>query len=314
MKLGDFPTPIDRVETPHGALWVKREDLASPIYGGNKVRRLEGIFDEARAAGKSRLVTLGAVGSHHVLATAIYGAREGFTVEAYLVAQPRTSFARENIVCALAHGLVAHAVPMPLLVRAPLRALRKKDAFYIPLGGSSLAGALACANIARELPADGDAYDWVVTACGSGGTAAGIAAGLALRAAQGERVRTRVLAVVIADPAFAIPVRTKVLASRAARALGATPRAARERLVFDRRELGRGYGYGTERGAQAGEMARALGLAVEPTYTEKSFAAALALQQREPDARILFLQTRAPTPLVSDASRTLPRAIDALLR
>ena len=57
-----------------GALWVKRDDRSSELYGGNKVRKLELLLGAARDAGKSRVVTLGAVGSHQVVATAIYGA------------------------------------------------------------------------------------------------------------------------------------------------------------------------------------------------------------------------------------------------
>ena len=56
-------------------MWVKRDDLTSPIYGGNKVRKLERLIPEALARGKKRIITVGAVGSHHVLATAVFAGR-----------------------------------------------------------------------------------------------------------------------------------------------------------------------------------------------------------------------------------------------
>ena len=43
-SLGDLPTPVEELGStlglPEGMLWVKRDDLTSPIYGGNKVRKL----------------------------------------------------------------------------------------------------------------------------------------------------------------------------------------------------------------------------------------------------------------------------------
>jgi hypothetical protein len=58
-------------------LWVKRDDLSGEAYGGNKVRKLEFVLAEARRRGAGRLITAGAAGSHHALATAVYGGRLG---------------------------------------------------------------------------------------------------------------------------------------------------------------------------------------------------------------------------------------------
>ena len=41
MPLGRWPTPIRRLQLGSGDLPVKDEGQASPIYGGNKVRKLE---------------------------------------------------------------------------------------------------------------------------------------------------------------------------------------------------------------------------------------------------------------------------------
>src|SRR4051794_27425231 len=121
--LGTYPTPLEQL-APLG-LWVKRDDLVSPLYGGNKVRKLERFLGDARAAGKTRILTMGAAGSHQVVATALYGRREGFEVEAVLVPQPGTDHARRNLRVALAQGLepvVASSWPAgPALVATRLR-------------------------------------------------------------------------------------------------------------------------------------------------------------------------------------------------
>src|SRR5262245_61649799 len=85
LPLGRFPTAVARLDgllPPSVELWIKRDDESGVAYGGNKVRKLEFLLGEARARGARRLVTLGAIGSHHVLATAIYGKQAGFAVDA----------------------------------------------------------------------------------------------------------------------------------------------------------------------------------------------------------------------------------------
>ena len=105
MQIGVYPTPVQRLPGALGPgrdLWVKRDDLTSPRYGGNKVRKLERVLEDARARGVRKLVTVGAAGSHHVLATAIYAPDFGIEVEAVLVPQPRTMHVVDNLraICA----------------------------------------------------------------------------------------------------------------------------------------------------------------------------------------------------------------------
>ena len=54
MPLGRFPTPVARVEglVPASVeLWIKHDDQSGPVYGGNKVRKLEFLLAEAAARG-----------------------------------------------------------------------------------------------------------------------------------------------------------------------------------------------------------------------------------------------------------------------
>ena len=82
------PTPLvlaEEVSSSVGCeVWVKRDDQTHPRYGGNKVRKLAPLLADARARGVTHVLTLGAAGSHHVLATAVHGGAMGLTVEAAL--------------------------------------------------------------------------------------------------------------------------------------------------------------------------------------------------------------------------------------
>jgi len=316
--LGSYPTPVSRIGEH---LWVKRDDLTSALYGGNKVRKLELLLGAARDAGKTRILTLGAVGSHQVVATALYGAREGFTVDAILVSQPASPHAELNVRVALAHGLHALACPAWSLVPAYVASRWGSDAYFIPLGGSNALGSLGFVDAANELAAQVRAGelpepDVVVVALGSGGTAAGLAVGF-----EQAGLRTRVLGVAVAPPTAVLRHMARRLAQKTAAVAGLPVSAglrAAKRLDVEGKWIGRGYGHPTDEGRAATETASGLGLVLDPTYTAKAFACALATA-RSSDARgeVLYwhtLSTAPLAPLLGDAQLELPHAVAGLLR
>jgi D-cysteine desulfhydrase len=132
---------------------------------------------------------------------------------------------------------------------------------------------------------------------------AGIAAGLAL-----EGMKTRVLAVVVAEPPAIVAWTARRLAVRCVRHEGGAigSHAVRERITVDRRWLGRGYGFATPEGDQATEAARGVGLTLDPTYTAKTFAAALEAVAQARAPTILYwhtLSSASMAPLLADAPR-----------
>jgi 1-aminocyclopropane-1-carboxylate deaminase/D-cysteine desulfhydrase-like pyridoxal-dependent ACC family enzyme len=314
LSLGAFPTAVERVAGAPG-LWVKRDDAASPVYGGNKVRKLEYLLARAEARGKRRVVTMGAAGSHHVLATAVFARARGLAVTAVITSQPRTEHAAKNLRASV--GLGVEVVPawegsLPLQVLAAWG----PDAEIVPLGGSSPLGALGYVDAARELAAqiragECEEPEVCVVAAGSGGTAAGLAVGFAL-----ERLRTRVIGVSVARPVFVVDWGTRFLASRTAALVGADPAAVAERIAIDGAWVGRGYGHATEAGASAHAAARAHGLALDVTYTEKAFAAALAEVGRGRSTLYWHSLSSAPfDPLLrgAPAERALPAEVRSRL-
>jgi 1-aminocyclopropane-1-carboxylate deaminase/D-cysteine desulfhydrase-like pyridoxal-dependent ACC family enzyme len=319
--LGEYPTPVASLPTvslPGTAVWVKHDDVSAALYGGNKVRKLEYVLGDARARGASTLVTLGAVGSHHVLATATYGRRHGFHVRAVLIPQPATDHARANARAELAQGL--EAIPSRQIF-APLAIARAMgpSAYFVQVGGSSVLGAMGYVDGARELVAQARAGqlplpDLVVVTLGSGGTVAGLVAGLAL-----EEVHTRVLGVCVVDPPRVFIEYARLLARRCARAaggrLGAKELAAR--LETTTRFVGRGYGHATEEGRAAIRRAEQEGLTLDLTYTAKTFAALLSRVEAGREKNILFWHTLSSAPmepLLAGAPPKLPRELERLLR
>jgi 1-aminocyclopropane-1-carboxylate deaminase/D-cysteine desulfhydrase-like pyridoxal-dependent ACC family enzyme len=334
--LGIYPTPVERVDSlcSEGVeLWIKRDDLTHPVYGGNKVRKLEHLLAHARAAGAKRVVTIGAAGSHHVLATTYFARQAGIDVEAVLVPQPRSAHASEVLRAGLGLGL--RALPVRSWAGAALvlasRALG--GSYLLTVGGSSTVGAGGYVQAARELATqvrEGvlPEPDVCIVALGSGGTAAGLAAGFAA-----ERMKTRVVGICVANPVWAVKLATRWLTLACARRAGppadqpadgrvaAAPfgHAADGRVVFDARFLGAGYGCATAEGDEATRVARdATGLELEPTYTAKAFAAALGYVRVRSAPCILYWHTLSSAPMEpllrhAPSEEALPAAVRELL-
>jgi 1-aminocyclopropane-1-carboxylate deaminase/D-cysteine desulfhydrase-like pyridoxal-dependent ACC family enzyme len=268
--------------------------LTHHVYGGNKVRKLEHLLEDARARGAKRLVTVGAVGSHHVLATTYFGREAGFQIEAVLVPQPRTEHVIEVLRADLGLGLKPFpvgswaAVPWAVLARVVA------GSTLVPLGGSSVVGTMGYVDAGRELATQVQQGalpepDVCVVALGSGGTAAGLAVGFALAG-----LRTRVVGVCVSAPPWAL----RASARHLARACGRRAGIAGARVETDDRFLGAGYGCRTQQGDEATELARThAGLTLDPTYTAKAFASALWFVRARRAHTVLYWHTLSSAPM-----------------
>ena len=137
-----------------------------------------------------------------------------------------------------------------------------------------------------------------IVALGSGGTAAGLAAGFAA-----EGLGTRVVGVCVSSPPWALRSIARALARRCARRAGVTSdrlSAAnlRARLRIDTRFLGAGYGHPTAAGDEATAVAlEAAHLSLDPTYTAKAFASALWHVRSRRARHILYWHTLSSAPM-----------------
>ena len=331
-RLGTYPTPLWRVDGlsgPRHELWVKDDGRTASAYGGNKVRKLERLLALASARGARRLLTLGAAGSHHVLATCLYGARFGLPTCAVLTPQPRSPHAEATLRAALSAGLQAVPVRSVLDAALALRRVRRPGDFIIGPGGWGSEGTwayrLAVDELRQQMTEMGlGELDAIFVAAGSGSTAAGLVAGI-LQSGVARRV--------VAVAAAPNPLLRALIVGQALLALrrhdqSASPLAVMRALQVETRFVGRGYGYPSDDAARVTELARSFGLAVEPTYTAKAFAAAtswvmttrdveragkLRLQQRR---SCLYWHTLSAVPLdalLAGAPVTLPRELARLL-
>ena len=292
VELADgLPTPIERLGD---RLWVQRDDLSSSAYGGNKVRKLEFVLPVAQRRG-GPVLTAGGIGSHHVVAAAVYARQLGLEVEAVQFPQRETADVAATRSRLRSLGVKTTRAPssylMPVVRAARLAALAPQRPYLLWPGASTPLGTLGYVSAGLELAAGlaGEAEpDDVVVALGSGGSAVGLALGLAL---AGWR-RARVVGVRVADAVANNMAVLRALEAGTAAVLamgGWYPKPGR--LTIDGRWFGRGYGEPSEAGERAAAAAAELGLHLEPTYTAKAFAAALSLVEQ--GRRVVFVQTFA---------------------
>ncbi|HEY8470253.1 MAG TPA: pyridoxal-phosphate dependent enzyme [Longimicrobiales bacterium] len=288
LPIGSFPTPVESfsiegIRAPGVQLHVKRDDLCARPYGGNKVRKLEFILAEAKRRGVERLITVGAVGSHHALATTVYGRALGFDVTLVLFPQQVTDHVRRVLLLDCALGAELRFTPRMESVPAALVAARlahwRQRTCVIAAGGSDPIGTLGYVSGALELAeqiADRIAPrpDAVHVAAGTLGTAAGLAIGFALAGLDIPINATRITSrLVTNERALARLVSRTLEHLRRAGLASAPPPAAALRLVRLRHDfVGPGYGRETEGGRDAAARFRRAGLTLDATYTAKAAA------------------------------------------
>jgi D-cysteine desulfhydrase len=283
------PSPVQQLEHfGHGSLWIKRDDILSTVYGGNKVRKLEFVLADAIAKRQDRVVTIGALGTNHGLATSIFCRRIGLDCTLLLFDQPVTSYVRRNLLLAHQHG--AKLVYSKNLARMAgdyylASRLRYPRARFLYAGGSSPLGTLGAVSGALELAGQVQqglcpAPDYVICPTASNGTMAGLSLGFLL-----SGLKTRVIGVRVSMKRFGpIPLNTPGTVTRmmkSAHRLMARHSSSLPDLSFQRPLLlegycGDGYGYPSAAGNRALEIFREReGIALDPVYTGKTCAALL---------------------------------------
>jgi 1-aminocyclopropane-1-carboxylate deaminase len=150
------------------------------LRDSNKPRKLKYNLSAARAEGRHTLLTFGGAYSNHIRATAAAGRAAGFATVGVIRGEEHLPL-NESLAEAVGNGM-----RLTYLDRSAYRAkdtpeivarLREEfgDFFLIPEGGSNEAAVRGCAELPGEID---EPFDMICCPVGTGGTLAGIAAGL----------------------------------------------------------------------------------------------------------------------------------------
>jgi D-cysteine desulfhydrase len=298
VALGAGPTPVRELTRLGDAggtapLWIK-DDGAFSRFGGNKARKLEWLLADARRRGKRTILTGGALGTNHGLATALFARRLRMRTVLVLVPQPETEHVRRQLERMRAGGAELHLAPgvarayalaASLMLRRASRPLNLP--YFVRPGGSVPLGCVGYVEAAIELSEQVEAGkvpepSHVVVPLGSGGTAAGLLAGLKLAG-----LRSRLVCVLVNDLVRVDERTVARLARRTLRLLRKRGASVREvelaaaDVELERGWLGPGYGHSTPAADRATELfGEREHVVLEPVYTAKAVAALLDLNRR----------------------------------
>ncbi len=179
------PAPLLKINDPllvkkKLTLYIKREELIHPYIFGNKWYKLKYNLIEAGRQNKKTLLTFGGAYSNHIFAAAAAGSIFGFKTigiirgEEHLPLNPILKFAKNR-------GMLINYISRSDYRRRAEKEFIDKlhnvygDFYLLPEGGTNSLAVKGCAEIP---PAINIKYDYLCTACGTGGTIAGLIAGI----------------------------------------------------------------------------------------------------------------------------------------
>lgn len=281
LSLGLYPTPfykLKSVSKRYGQdVYIKRDDLCGVALGGNKVRKLEFLLARAKADGCDIVFTTGGAQSNHAALTAACAAKLGMRAVLLLkgkdAPQPRGNLVLDGLYGAEVRMMNADSYDeIYAEMRRQSAELEAKGhkCCLIPLGGSTPLGALGYVDCVREFTAQameqGVRVGHIVSAVGSGGTAAGLLLGARL-----FQPGARVTGVAVSGDPF-----EKIVPELAAGAAELMECAAFGtpgdfKLVEN---VGAGYAIPNPQDTpRILELAREEGVLLDPVYTGKAYSA-----------------------------------------
>lgn len=298
VTLAHLPTPLEPMHRlaahlgmAEGTLWVKRDDCTGLAGGGNKARKLEYLCEDAQVHGCDTLVTGGGRQSNHVRMTAAAANKLGFHCTVVFGSDPPSVSSGNVILDEVLRPEMVWAGPLDYYgvedaIDHTTRRLSEEGRrpYAMPIGGASVTGALGYVRAAQELTQQRPGVELVVVPDGSGGTHAGLVAGLGSH--------DRVLGVDVGTrPDLDVQVPEK--ATETARLAGLPDPTGKVQIDHDR--FGGGYGATTDECREALDLAARLeGLVLDPVYSGKAMAGLMAARRDgriERDTNVVFVHT-----------------------
>ena len=305
-----------------GFLGVKRDDLLEPLHGGSKPRKLDYVLARAPFTDAPAWASPGAIGSGSLVALTEAARTLGRRIDAYMFWTQLSEGVTENLAFTASGPTTIHyhGSRVSLALRSPSVLIGSTigGAPVIAAGATTAAGMLGAVRAGLELceqirSGEIAEPERLYVAFGSGGTAVGLAMGLALGG-----MSTEVAAIAVVERPLATMGRVRSLQRMLAAELAhwkiPEPKSP-PRLSLDHAHSGRGYAVPSKESLAACERLGLEEIAIEPVYTGKAMAALLADVRRLGLRNVLFWLTarRGPLPHPEDWRSRLPRALQKRL-
>lgn len=285
-------------------VYIKRDDLLGLSAGGNKTRKLEFLMADAIAAGADTIITTGAVQSNHCRLTLAAAVKEGLRCRLVLEERVPDSYSPDasgnNLLFRLLGVDDITVVPSGTDLEMAMQRIADDVAasggtpYVVPGGGSNALGALGYVSCAEELLAQsfemGLPIDHIVCASGSGGTHAGLVAGV-----HGNQAGIPVTGISVRADRAAQEAKLHALANATSKLAGADHEVPASAFRVHDEFVGPGYSLPTPEMTDAIQLfARTEGILLDPVYTGKTAAGLVALARQgafAPESNVVFVHT-----------------------
>ncbi|MDH3268661.1 MAG: pyridoxal-phosphate dependent enzyme, partial [Ignavibacteria bacterium] len=304
INLAHLPTPLEKIRFRKSRndkyakeFLIKRDDYTGSDFLGNKIRKLEYLLYEAKKEKAEIIFTCGGDQSNHARATASAAAKLGIKCRLFLWGKENNK-ADGNLFLDKIYGAeiiylnkTEFSKVDDIMTEERMKLIKKgKRVYVIPAGGSSTLGIWGYISFMSELKKQIslNSIDGIFSACGSGGTAAGLLVGAAL-----NKSRMKISAVNVLLPKEIIRKKILQLAEGAVLDFKLNCKIDEKNLEIVEGYSKEGYKNISDKKLKfITEFARRTGILLDPAYTGKAFCAynEHILSQRR-GKRIIFLHT-----------------------
>ena len=264
------------------SLTIKRDDLLPALHGGTKIRTLNYLLNQPEYSSAKEWHAFGSIGSGNLVAAAKLAAHQKKRLHAHCFWVPLTPGILDNLAQLTAEHVTLsyYSGRVALFLRYPGLFMGMTRRTVIPAGSTCARGMIGIARAGVELAEQIKAGlcpspSHIYVPFGSGGTAAGLAVGLALGG-----IDTSVCAVSVVEPWFSMQLRIRYLITQCAtylKSLGIenNSRPSAVPIEIKRGFVGPGYSKSTAKSRNACDVAKSYGYSLEEVYSGKTFAALL---------------------------------------
>ncbi|MCU7524464.1 MAG: pyridoxal-phosphate dependent enzyme [Ignavibacteria bacterium] len=278
IQLANVPTPLQKMSFNGADFLMKRDDFTGLELSGNKVRKLEFILLQAKKEGATKIFTCGGEQSNHSRATVAAAKAQGFDVKLFLWGK-NSNKAEGNLFLDRFLGADIRYLDKNEYLRVnsvmeeeySLARAKGEKVFVVPEGGSSPLGIWGYINFIEELKFQTslNRLKGIITACGSGGTSAGLMVGAAL-----NKLKLKVYAVNVLYRASEMRDRILALAEECIRLYKLPCKIDETNLEILDGYSAEGYKNITEEKLEViRSFAHSSGIILDPAYTGKAFYA-----------------------------------------
>ncbi len=186
ISIANLPTPLQKLQFDGCSFTIKRDDFTGLEMTGNKVRKLEYLIRDAKNRKADWIFTCGGDQSNHARATAFAAAAAGIKCKLFLWGADKKN-ADGNLFLDKMLGVEIQFLSKDEYkdvnqIMAEQAEKSNRNVYVIPSGGSSPVGIWGYINFFDELNKQTDLkkFKGILSACGSGGSAAGLMLGSAI--------------------------------------------------------------------------------------------------------------------------------------